>query len=372
LSEETPDGPPVCTFRKYSFVVFSVENNDCFEKNVESENMPVPAGEQPQKSIDSPKPTALEVLTFRDRSQSGNVAPDTDSARREARIVVYEAPAAVPRILRFPHQKNIRKHIEALTSTTHNLCRQQGAAVPYPIIRALVENFIHADFIEPVISILPNSKTLIFADQGRGIRHKSWALNPGFSSANSAMKAIIAGVGSGLPAVMYFAHEAGGSLSVKDNLDGGCVVTLCLEPQEQQKTSHTTVPQAQAAPSFSVDTAPSYPAIPAVSAAGLDALPHPSVHKETNTAAVITLSERQREVLVVVADYSVVGPSQVSDLLGISLATAYRDLALLERRHLVSAKDGKSSITPEGTCYLDRYVFGGGIGFAEYSLQQQR
>jgi len=71
-----------------------------------------------------------------------------------------------------------------------------------------------------------------------------------------------------------------------------------------------------------------------------------------------TLSERQREVLVVVSDYRMVGPSRISDLLGISLATAHRDLELLERRGLVASAAGKRTITTDGERYLDIYVFG--------------
>ena len=37
------------------------------------------------------------------------------------------------------------------------------------VIREIVENFVHAHFAEPIISILDGGDTIRFADQGPGI-----------------------------------------------------------------------------------------------------------------------------------------------------------------------------------------------------------
>ena len=43
------------------------------------------------------------------------------------------------------------------------------------VIREIVENFIHAHFVEPIISILDGGNTIRFADQGPGIEDKERA-----------------------------------------------------------------------------------------------------------------------------------------------------------------------------------------------------
>ena len=120
----------------------------------------------------------------------------------------------------------VSEFIEALSVRVHEMARAAGGSVPYTVIREVAENFIHADFAEPVVSILDHGCTIRFADQGPGIADKDRALLPGFTTARGEMKRYIRGVGSGLPIVRDYLVHSGGSLSIEDNLGAGSVVTI--------------------------------------------------------------------------------------------------------------------------------------------------
>ena len=102
------------------------------------------------------------------------------------------------------------------------LARQRGGRFPYTVIREVSENLIHADFAEPVVSILDEGHTVRFSDQGPGIATRSAPLLPGFTTATSSMKQVIRGVGSGLPIVKDFLSVSGGDLVIEDNLERWC------------------------------------------------------------------------------------------------------------------------------------------------------
>jgi Mn-dependent DtxR family transcriptional regulator len=66
------------------------------------------------------------------------------------------------------------------------------------------------------------------------------------------------------------------------------------------------------------------------------------------------LSMRQKQVLSLVMEYGAIGPSAVSDELGVALSTAYRDLAFLNDAGLVDTDDsGKRTLTEDGLAFLD-------------------
>ena len=76
--------------------------------------------------------------------------------------------------------------------------KEQGGHISLMVIREIVENFIHAHFAEPIISILDGGDTIRFADQGPGIDDKERAFDFGVTSANSKMKRYIRGTGAGV------------------------------------------------------------------------------------------------------------------------------------------------------------------------------
>lgn len=148
-----------------------------------------------------------------------------------ARIAVYDDAAAAPRVV-MVEPKDVRSFLEEITATVNRLSHEQGGTIPFMVIREIVENFIHAYFKAPTITILDGGNTIRFSDQGPGIKQKDLALEYGTSSATEEMRHYIRGVGSGLPYAQQYMVDKGGSLDIEDNLGGGTVVTISTHPRE--------------------------------------------------------------------------------------------------------------------------------------------
>lgn len=169
--------------------------------------------QNPDENISSPSQTPMEVST-------------------PARIAVYDDAAAAPRVV-MVEPKDVRSFLEEITATVNRLSHEQGGTIPFMVIREIVENFIHAYFKAPTITILDGGNTIRFSDQGPGIKQKDLALEYGTSSATEEMKHYIRGVGSGLPYAQQYMVDKGGSLDIEDNLGGGTVVTISTHPREE-------------------------------------------------------------------------------------------------------------------------------------------
>ena len=144
-----------------------------------------------------------------------------------ARIAVYDDAAVAPRVV-VVDPKDVRSYLEEITNEVTRLSHEQGGQIPFTVIREIVENFVHAYFIEPAISILPGGNTIRFADQGPGIKEKDRALEFGTTSATKEMKRYIRGTGSGLPLAQQYLLDKGGTLVIEDNMSRGTVVTISL------------------------------------------------------------------------------------------------------------------------------------------------
>lgn len=169
--------------------------------------------QNPGENIPSPSQAPMEVST-------------------PARIAVYDDAAAAPRVV-MVEPKDVRSFLEEITATVNRLSHEQGGTIPFMVIREIVENFIHAYFKAPTITILDSGNTIRFSDQGPGIKQKDLALEYGTSSATEEMKHYIRGVGSGLPYAQQYMVDKGGSLDIEDNLGGGTVVTISTHPREE-------------------------------------------------------------------------------------------------------------------------------------------
>jgi len=279
----------------------------------------------------------LDLSKPKEQAQSSHSSRETfrkhnEKLSTDAQIVVYESPHCSPQIVTIKHLSHYGDLIENLSVKTHQLCQQFDTVFPYTIIRSLVENFIHAEFAEPIISILESGNMLRLSDQGCGIKNKDAALLAGFSTAKAQHKTYISGVGSGLSNVLHYANMLGGTLTIEDNLNQGTVVTLSLPSNNGrtplQEASRTAIPE-----NTDID------------------------YEAFKPPTAMALTERQQEVLVAVKDCGHIGPSQVAELLDISIATAYRDLQYLEHQAYVYTKSGKRIITKEGIQYLDTFIF---------------
>ena len=158
--------------------------------------------------------------------EGGNQAP---IAAYATRIAVYDDMISTPRVIVI-EPKDVRTYLEETTNTVYRCMKEQGGSISLMVIREIVENFIHAHFAEPIISILDGGNTIRFADQGPGIEDKERAFDFGVTSANRSMKRYIRGTGAGFPMVQQYLEAAGGAVSIEDNMGCGTVVTVSLDP----------------------------------------------------------------------------------------------------------------------------------------------
>lgn len=277
-----------------------------------------------------------------------------------ARIAVYDGAGSAPRVEEVAIA-DTGEYIALLASRTYELARAMGGRVPFSVINEVVENYIHADFRGPVVTILDSGNTIRFSDQGPGIKDKDRALEPGFTTASAAMKRYIRGVGSGLPLVRECLSLNEGTVEVEDNLGSGAVVTVSVaglkgRVRAPQPPESVIGGAASTNVSASVDSAPSAQSARLdSSAAGM--APGDSFVLEPTTypahGGTSRLTNRQKRVLALVMDAGEAGPSLVARELAIGLSTAYRDLAHLEALgFIVADESGKRSLTPEGSAFL--------------------
>jgi hypothetical protein len=290
---------------------------------------------------------AVSAASCLDRATSVGLAHSDQIASRyshigaRARVAVYESPGAAPRVEDI-EPAPVNEFIEGFTARIYELAREQGGSVPYTAIREVTENFIHADFAEPVVSILENGMTIRFADQGPGISDKDRAIMPGFTTAHGEMKHFIRGVGSGLPIVRDYLSISGGSLLIEDNLGGGSVVTLYARRSSQTAREPSVTSAQPDLPS----TADSNARVSTAFQGSLDVPPLSRPH----------LSTRQKQVLALVMESGAAGPSLVAKELGCGVSTAYRDLASLEDLGLICSDGGKRTLTEQGLACFDNLV----------------
>jgi len=245
-----------------------------------------------------------------------------------ARLAVYDSAAAAPRVTDI-EEHSVDAFIASVSSTTYQAASDLGGDIPYTAIREITENLIHADFTDPVVSVMNHGRAIRFADRGPGISDKKRAVMPGFSTASGSMKSHIRGVGSGLPIVREYLDHHSGSLEIDDNLGGGAVITL----KTNETPVHAPLPPSEPLPA---------------------SLPLDSEIVSANNGSIPRLSTRHKKVLSLVMEVGAAGPTLVSKELSVGLSTAHRDLAFLEHSGLIVADDGgKRVLTDAGSEYLD-------------------
>ena len=182
-----------------------------------------------------PAPDNEHITGVREeRAASDDEAKKAPNAMYAARIAVYDDMLSTPRVIVIEPQ-DVRTYLEETTNTVYQCMKEQGGHISLMVIREIVENFIHAHFAEPIISILDGGDTIRFADQGPGIDDKERAFDFGVTSANSSMKRYIRGTGAGFPMVQEYLENAGGAVSIEDNMGNGTVVTVSLNPKRVQE-----------------------------------------------------------------------------------------------------------------------------------------
>ena len=237
----------------------------------------------------------------RDFAQPGTPDFDYSFVATPARIAVYDDFLSEPRLF-IVEPAPTTDFIGTLTATIYQQAQALGGNIAYSIILQVTENFIHARFSEMVVSIYNGGKTIRFADQGPGFKNKDRALEPGFSSATQPMKRYIKGVGSGLPTVKEWLqmNNAGGKITIEDNLNGGAVVTITLSSESPQ-------------------------------------LPVPA---KKPGVFLSSLTEKEKEYLQLFAREGALGVTDISNAFKRSKPTVYADLGRLQEKGFIQYEPG--------------------------------
>ena len=276
-----------------------------------------------------------------DQTSRGDAAKQPLEVRHPARIAVYDDASAAPRVV-VVEPGEVRSYLEEITATVSRLAREQGGAIPFMVIREIVENFIHAYFQAPTITILDDGNTIRFSDQGPGIKEKSLALEYGTSSATEEMKHYIRGVGSGLPYVQQYMADKGGSLEVEDNISGGTVVTISTHPKQQARAI-SGADQRDAERNLAPQAVQS--AAPGAASAWFS-------QPQTPMTPQLTLDERGEQVLTYLSEHESCGPTDLVRTFGASGATWSRTLAALAAQGIVMKDGQKYRLTGIGRTFV--------------------
>lgn len=302
--------------------------------------------------------------------EEGNTAPKGDApvceVHHPARIAVYDDASAAPRVV-IIEPCDVREYLEQITAAVNRLSHEQGGTIPFMVIREIVENFIHAYFQAPTITILDGGNTIRFSDQGPGIKSKSLALEYGTSSATEEMKRYIRGVGSGLPYVQQYMADKGGSLEIEDNIAGGTVVTISTHPKEEARALSGVEAEGPQEPATPWGTpqqmpmatpmpAPAYPQqpVPAWQGAPYQQMPYqpaayqPMPYQQSTYQQALTVDERGQQVLAYLSSHESVGPSELTRSYGASGPTWSRTLSNLSAQGLIMKVGQKYQLTGIG------------------------
>lgn len=250
-----------------------------------------------------------------------------------ARIAVYDDAAVAPRVV-IVDPTDVRSYLEEITQEVTRLSHEQGGRIPFTVIREIVENFVHAYFIEPAISILPGGNTIRFSDQGPGIKEKERALEFGTTSATREMKRYIRGTGSGLPLAQQYLLDKGGSLVIEDNMARGTVVTISLGEGHVAPGMHY-FPQDMS-PVRDIPAAQPFAQSPSPIVS-----PRPSTTTPAPTVAPLPrVDERGQKIIAYLSQSEAVGPKELVTAYGESNSTWSRALKKLTEAGLIYKEQG--------------------------------
>ncbi|HHV72168.1 MAG TPA: hypothetical protein GXX38_06090 [Clostridia bacterium] len=298
-------------------------------------------------------------------SKQKKLKEENNDNQYDVLIAIYDDPAIPPRIDQLT-AKDYVELINNLSNKTYNYSREKGGKIPYTIIREVVENLIHANFQEAVVTILDEGNTIRVADQGPGIKDKQKVFLPGFSTATSFHKKYIRGVGSGLPIVKESINYLGGQISIEDNLNKGAVVTLTIPKKENKKNQSDPILEPTPfnnGKDYSTNDIPNLKLLVEEENINMKEKSEENLEKifalknskqQTENNEKIYLSDRQKKIILLLAEFEELGPSTVAKELNISLSTAYRELVFLEKSGLLKLLDnGKRILTQKGLDYLN-------------------
>ena len=279
----------------------------------------------------------VEENTNQDEKNTGS--DNSLTVRYAARIAVYDDKSAAPGVV-LVEPKDVRSYLDEIAATVNQLAHEQGGKIPFMVMREIVENFIHARFVAPTISIMDNGNTIRFSDQGPGIKEKNRALEFGTSSGTEEMKSFIRGVGFGLPYAQQYMVEKGGSLTLEDNISGGTIVTLSTR---RSKDAHIqTLPTQEDAKEAPVNHEEQ--SIPRAS--------HTVSQQPVTQLPNLVLTDRAKLVLQYLSEHEWVGATELTSVYGLSTPTWSRELKSLVNIGIIGKIGQKYKLTTIGETLL--------------------
>jgi len=223
------------------------------------------------------------------------------SSTRCARIAIYHEPTEPPTVSEIAGDDPgtlIERLFEAVA---------RWARLPIIAVREIIENLVHADFRDALVSVLSNGHVVRVSDSGPGIENPTLAMQPGFTTAGTQERSIIRGVGCGLPLAASVMDAEGGTIEFSQNLRGGTVVTLMTPDHPIEDDSDNSVMPA----------------------------------------------EDDRLVMALLLEMGPSHPERIATELFWTVGRCGRELVVLESRGLVSRDDeGRRALTPNGSCLL--------------------
>lgn len=245
----------------------------------------------------------------------------------KARLAIYD-PINQSGEMQVITERNLKNMLTTLATKTHQLHCECGGNLPSQAIKEVIDNLVHAEFADPLITIFSDGSAVRVADQGPGIAKKDHAVLPGFTSATPKQRRYIRGLGQGLPLVSFYLEQIGGQLEISDNLQQGTVVTLWAK---------TTACTRDLLPVRETSAAGSGPPVgERLQERVLQADPFAS------------LTDRQRAILTVLRSQGPLGPSKVAEYIQTSPSSAYRDMVVLtELGLLIQTEGGKRMLNPQ-------------------------
>lgn len=257
------------------------------------------------------------------------------------RIAIYDNMRSIPKVVEISCD-SITRFLDETPQRIYSISHELGGKIPYTIIKEVVENLIHANFAEIIITILNNGNHIIISDQGPGIADKDKAYLPGYTSATSVMKKYIRGVGSGLPIVKETIFFSGGSVDITDNIKRGTVISLKIGDTNDKAVFDSLSETKGLNDKESTIT---------------DKKEQENKVRPGEDLVTSTLTIRQKKILSLILELEETGPAKIAKELSFSLSTSYRELVFLENEKLLTiAASGKRKLSAKGKKYLEYYL----------------
>jgi len=223
------------------------------------------------------------------------------ASTRCARLAIYHEPTEPPTVAEIAGDDPgtlIERLFEAVARWAH---------LPIVAVREIIENLVHADFRDALVSVLANGHVVRVSDSGPGIADPDLAMLPGFTTAGASERSTIRGVGCGLPLAASVMDAEGGTIEFSRNLRGGTVVTL---------------------------TTPNHP-----------------IDDDSESSAMP--AEDDRLVMALLLEMGPSLPERLAAELSWTVGRCGRELVVLESRGLVSRdSEGRRALTPNGSRLL--------------------